>query len=351
MATHETQAAYAVSAISVRYDEPGHATADLPLVGMAEIMARSRLATALEQVEARLIARTASRSPQIAAAGLHTIRAGGKRLRASVALLAAGLGNQGQAGVLHAAAAAELIHAASLVHDDLVDAAAQRRGRTTVHMRWTNNVALMLGDYFFALAADEMALAPDKRVIATYAQAVQTIVEGELSPVLVAEPLDEALTQYLFKTGSKTAALFEAACKAGMICGFGSEQQVAALGRYGYDLGMAFQIVDDILDYTGDERVLGKPAGNDLRQGTITLPLIYAVANGASPALLDSLGADDEQVANAIAEVRRWRGAVDSQLSAERYARRAESHLAAFAPSAAREALVAITQFVVARGN
>jgi heptaprenyl diphosphate synthase len=99
-----------------------------------------------------------------------------------------------------------LIHAASLVHDDLVDQAARRRGHVTVHTQWDNDVALMVGDYFFALAAGEMALSPDPRIITYYAQAVQTIVEGELSPVTLVTPLDEALAQYYFKTGAKTAA-------------------------------------------------------------------------------------------------------------------------------------------------
>jgi heptaprenyl diphosphate synthase/octaprenyl-diphosphate synthase len=321
---------------------------------LGDLINRSGFAADLEAVEARLLARSASRSAEIAAAGQHTITSGGKRLRALLALLAAGLGSYELERVLNAAAAAELIHAASLVHDDLVDGAAQRRGRATVHVRWDNNVALMLGDYFFALAAHEMSLAPDPRVIAIYAQAVQTIVEGELSPVLVAEPFETAFAQYLYKTGSKTAALFEAACRAGMLCGRGNEAMVDLLGHYGYALGMAFQIVDDVLDYTADARTLGKPAGNDLRQGTITLPLIYAVANGASPALLtvlDVQGTDDRLVEALIAEVRRYGGIAEAQALAEQYAQRARMHLERFAPSPARQALAAMSAFVVARAN
>jgi heptaprenyl diphosphate synthase len=269
-------------------------------------------------------------------------------------LLAASLGSYNLANVLHAAAAVELIHAASLVHDDLVDDADQRRGNTTVHVRWNNDVALMVGDYFFAVAAEEMSLAPDPRVVRVYAQAVRTLVEGELNPVTLVAPLNEALAQYVGKIGSKTAALFEAACKAGMICGGGDDEQIAALGRFGYDLGLAFQIVDDVLDYSGDERVLGKPAGNDLRQGTITLPLIYAVANGAGGAAtepLDTATPSDAQVALAVDEVIRWGGVADARMAAERYARRAQSHLHAFVDAPARDALSAIAQFVVERSS
>jgi heptaprenyl diphosphate synthase len=321
---------------------------------LAEIIAQPELRADLEQVEARMVERSASHSPQIDAAGLHAVSSGGKRLRALLALLAAKLGSYTLERTINAAAAAELIHAASLIHDDLVDGAAQRRGKVTVHTRWGSDVALMVGDYFFALASYEMALAPDSRIIAIYAQAVRTIVEGELSPVLAVEPLEQALEQYLHKTGSKTAALFAAACQAGMLCGRGDEAQVTALGRFGYDLGIAFQIVDDVLDYTGDEQTLGKPAGNDLRQGTITLPLIYAVANGAPSALasvLDEPEPDAALVAATIAEVRRWRGIDDAQATAEHYATRARTHLDIFPASPARDALIALTQFVVERSS
>src|SRR5205085_3347491 len=128
-------------------------------------------------------------------------------------------------------------------------------------------------------------LTPDPRIIAYFSRGVMTICEGELTPVVDVAPLEMATRQYFYKIGCKTAALFEAACKAGMVCGGGTQEQVDALGRFGYDLGMAFQIVDDVLDITGTPETLGKPAGNDLREGTITLPLIYAVDAGADPAL------------------------------------------------------------------
>lgn len=237
-----------------------------------DIFERAGIAHDLGRVEELLLERTASRSPFIAAAGAHTIRAGGKRLRAALVLLVGKLGDYSIERSIHPAASAELIHAASLVHDDLVDQADQRRGVATVHSSWNNDVALLLGDYFFALAAGEMALSPDPRIITFYAQAVQTIVEGELNPVMVVEPFDLAVSQYIYKIGCKTAALFEASCKAGIAAASGSDADIEAVGRFGYDLGVAFQIVDDVLDFVGDERTLGKPAGNDLRQGTITLP-------------------------------------------------------------------------------
>jgi heptaprenyl diphosphate synthase/octaprenyl-diphosphate synthase len=269
-----------------------------------------------------------------------------------MALLSAQLGSYQLANVIHAAASAELIHAASLVHDDLVDQAARRRGRVTVHTRWDNDVALMVGDYFFALAAAEMSLSPDPRIITFYAQAVQTIVEGELSPVTMIEPAETALGQYFYKTGAKTAALFEAACKAGMAAGGGDDAQIAALGRYGFDVGVAFQIVDDVLDFTGDAVTLGKPAGNDVRQGTITLPLIYALQATGSPrlrAIIEQSQPDDAQVEAVIAEVLAAGGTDAALAEARRYIAQAIGHLNGFPTSPTQRALSDLAQFVVDR--
>lgn len=317
-----------------------------------QILEQAQVVADLAAIEELLLERTASQSTRIALAGAHIVQSGGKRLRAALTLLAARLGSYDYEQSKHAAAAVELIHAASLVHDDLVDRTQRRRGQVTVHAQWDNDVALMLGDYFFALAAAEMALCPDPRIITFYAQAVQTIVTGELHPVTMVEPLDRAMRQYLYKTGAKTAALFEAGCKAGMATGGGSDEEIAALGRYGYELGLAFQIVDDILDFTGNEQTLGKPAGNDLRQGTITLPVIYAVANSDSRRLREIVftpNPDDEQVAAAIDEVMHYGGIQQAQADAERYVQQAIAHLERFPLSPARCALSDLAQFVVAR--
>jgi heptaprenyl diphosphate synthase/octaprenyl-diphosphate synthase len=306
----------------------------------------------LEQVDQIIVERAQSRSAVIRIAGQHILTSGGKRIRAALALLAAQLGRYQLDTVIHSAAAVELIHAASLVHDDLVDEAEQRRGVHTVHTRWDGNVALMVGDYLFALAAAEMALAPDPRIIGYFSRGVMTICEGELSPVMNAAPLDTALDQYIYKIGCKTAALFEAACKAGMVCGGGGQDQIDALGRFGYDLGLAFQIVDDVLDYTGSAATLGKPAGNDLREGTITMPLIYAVDAGGGPALaavIDEQPPAEERIAWAIAEVRRLGGAERALAEARRFADRAMAHLDGFPDSAAKHALGEIARFVVTR--
>lgn len=306
----------------------------------------------LQAVEAQILRRIDSQSVLINAAGAHIVRSGGKRLRAMLALLAAQLGTYTLERTIHAAAAVELIHAASLVHDDLIDAAERRRGHVTVHTHWDHGVALMVGDYLFALAAGEMALAPDARVIQIFSEAVMTISASELHPVMTTTPLTEALNQYYTKIGGKTAALFEAAAAAGMVCGGGTPEQIKALARFGYDVGLAFQIIDDVLDFIGDEATLGKPAGNDLREGTITLPLIYAVSTGQSnglAAIVDVSAPSEAQIRHAIADVERLGGIERSIAEARRLAQRGLAALDGFPPSPAKDLLHDITEFVLER--
>ncbi len=316
---------------------------------MKQLTLPPSLLSDLDQVEQLVIERVKSRSTVVTVAGQHLLGSGGKRLRAALALLTAQLGTYDLPAVIHAASAVELIHTASLVHDDLVDEAERRRGMVTVHNRWDHGVALMVGDYFFALAAGEMALAPDARVITYFSRAVMTICEGELSPVMSATPLDTARDQYYYKIGSKTAALFEAACKAGMASGGGSDEQIEQAGQFGYKLGLAFQLVDDILDFTGDEELLGKPVGGDLRKGVITLPLIYAVAAGGGDELAASVDTNDEaQLAWAIGEVQRL-GIERSRRDAEHLIAQAYEHLSEFPESSTLRVMRDIGSFVLQR--
>ena len=319
---------------------------------LKQLVLPAQLVADLEAVEAQLMRRIESQSALITAAGQHLMSSGGKRVRAMMCLVAAQL-NQGTLDrTIHAATAVELIHAASLVHDDLVDDADRRRGRVTVHTKWDQGVALMVGDYLFALAAGEMALAPDPRVIQIFSEAVMTISASELHPVMVTTPLETALEQYYAKIGGKTAALFEAAAAAGRVCGRGSVEQIKALAQYGYDIGLAFQIVDDILDFVGDEATLGKPAGNDLREGTITLPLIYAVGTGRANGLATILDEDNlgkAQITHAIAQVTQLGGIEQSLAEARRVAARGVAALDMFPDSPAKEFLADIADYVLER--
>jgi geranylgeranyl pyrophosphate synthase len=320
---------------------------------MDQVMGAVDLLPELQAIDDEVLFKLQSRSALIKVAGSYLLSGGGKRIRASLTLLAARMGQHYTFdNVLHAAAAVELIHAASLVHDDLIDDADQRRGRTTVHTKWNGNVALMIGDYLFAMAAVEMAQAPDPRVIRIFADGVKRICEAELSPVIDVQPTDQALDQYYAKIGGKTAALFEAAARGGVICGGGDEDVVEALGIFGYEVGLAFQIVDDVLDFTADAETLGKPAGHDLYEGTITLPLILAAESGGS-ALLHEVAHTDRPsealVAAAVAEVIRVGGARRALREAERLVAQAVGRLDRFPESSARAALIDLAEFALRR--
>lgn len=335
---------------ALRIIAPGHSAA-MPVAGLSGIFGRAGIGEALHDIEQRLRERGASRAAAIDAAAAHILSAGGKRLRAALVVLTARLGQYDHERAAHAAVAVELLHAASLVHDDLVDHALQRRGHVTVHARWGDDAALMLGNFLFGVAARELAAEPDTRIIQFYANAAHTMVDGELHPVTQLTPFAVAREQYLRKIGAKTAVLFAAACRAGMAVGGGTAAQTEALGRFGYDLGLAFQIVDDVLDYTADEATLGKPAGNDLREGTLTLPLIIA-ATSQDPRF-DRLRAgvrpDPLHVAPLIAAVIEAGGTRAALYEAQRCLARALAHLDGIAPSPALRGLTELAQFVTER--
>lgn len=318
----------------------------------------SRLGIAVEMARLEQYIGTLADSPVflIAEPARHILTSGGKRLRAVLTFLSAcSNGRPLPETAVYAAAAVELVHAASLVHDDLIDQSPHRRGRPTIHEKWNHDAALLAGDYIFALAARAIAAAGDLRVMAYIAEAAAAVCEGEISGVDQVEPLEEALAAYTFKIGHKTAALFEAAAKVGAACGECSADEIAALGRFGYALGMAFQIMDDVLDYVGDEQTLGKPAGSDLRRGLITLPLIYAVAHDDSDGFLRQVvarlgnAATSQEIAEALRRVRASSGPARAQEEAERYRQEALRHLGTAVAGPRRAGLEEIARLSVER--
>lgn len=304
-------------------------TPEVGRMQLGDIMHATGLQSDFVAVEQQILARIRSQQSAIQDAGLYTMQAGGKRLRVMMVLLSAKVAAYDFTRAVHPAVAIELLHAASLVHDDLVDHAGARRGRATVHKQWNRNVALALGDFLFGLAARELANEPDPRIIGYYVHAAQRMVEGELNPVTVVDPFEVASAQYYRKIGNKTAVLFEAACRAGIAVSGGSERAVAALGQLGHELGLAFQIIDDILDMTESEAVLGKPAGNDLREGTITLPLLLAAQRSADPLLRRILSGPiaAEHVPSVIAAITAAGGIEHAYVAAEQCVARGLAHI------------------------
>ncbi|MDP2726228.1 MAG: polyprenyl synthetase family protein, partial [Dehalococcoidia bacterium] len=206
----------------------------------------------------------------------YVLRPGGKRLRSALTLLAGQFYNYDRERLLTMAAAVELLHIATLVHDDTIDRAEFRRGISTVNAHWDGTVAILAGDYLFAQSAVLAASTGSMRVVQLFARTLMTIVDGEMQQQRSAFAWDQTREEYYQRISRKTASLFSMATESGAVLSGAPEPVVQSLISYGYNLGMAFQIVDDILDFMGEEHEMGKPVGSDLLQGTVTLPaLLY----------------------------------------------------------------------------
>lgn len=225
----------------------------------------------------RMASEHAPRIPEVTA---HLVEAGGKRLRPMLTLAAARLCGYDGPYHVHLAATVEFIHTATLLHDDVVDESAQRRGRPTANLLWDNKSSVLVGDYLFARSFQLMTETNNMRVLAILANASATIAEGEVLQLTAAQNLatDEGI--YLQVVRGKTAALFSAATQVGGVIATAPDAQVQALFDYGDALGIAFQIVDDLLDYQGDPNATGKNIGDDFRERKLTLPVIKAIAKG-----------------------------------------------------------------------
>jgi geranylgeranyl pyrophosphate synthase len=230
----------------------------------------------LAQVEARLVALAAGHGPVLAHHAGNTIAAGGKRLRPLLVLLAAGPRAAGRPELIAAAAAVELIHSATLVHDDVLDGAALRRGVPTVWAQGGRALAVATGDLLFSRAFAELIAAGSLAQVQSLSRATSALAEGELLQRQDAWDPAVPIERYLLRCELKTARLFEASCELGALAAQAPAEQVAALGAFGSAIGIAFQLLDDIIDVAGPAELTGKHRGTDLLDGTVTLPLILA---------------------------------------------------------------------------
>jgi octaprenyl-diphosphate synthase len=223
----------------------------------------------------RMASQHAPRIPEVTA---HLVEAGGKRLRPMLTLAAAKMCGYNGPYHVHLAATVEFIHTATLLHDDVVDESGQRRGRPTANLLWDNKSSVLVGDYLFARSFQLMVETGNMRVLDILANASATIAEGEVLQLTAAQDLATGEDIYLQVVRGKTAALFSAAMEVGGVIAGAPEEDVQALFEYGDALGIAFQIVDDLLDYGGDATATGKNVGDDFRERKLTLPVIKAVA-------------------------------------------------------------------------
>jgi geranylgeranyl pyrophosphate synthase len=204
----------------------------------------------------------------------HLLQSGGKRLRPALVLLSARFHSYDRTSVVALAAAVETLHTATLVHDDLIDNSLLRRGSPTLNTKWNSGVVVLVGDYLFGKAAELASQSRSSDIAELFAHTVATICDGELRSMLDTKRWTITRDEYYEKIWAKTASLFATCCETGALICAAAQTEQAALREYGRNLGLAFQIADDILDFVGSEKALGKPVGSDLRQGTVTLPAI-----------------------------------------------------------------------------
>lgn len=289
--------------------------------------------------------------------GEYVLASGGKRIRPMLLLLSAKL--CGYTGDRHVplASVIEFIHTATLLHDDVVDSATLRRGNASANEVWGNEASVLVGDFLFSKSFSLMVQAGDLRVLKVLSDATTIIAEGEVLQLLCTSDLDMTLERYIEVVKSKTAVLLSAACEAGAILGKASPEQELALHDFGMDLGIAFQLMDDTLDYTASEEQFGKEIGHDLEEGKITLPLIHTLSNCTG---------EERDVITAVVEkevlepgdfeavftlVHRYGGIQYTTEVAGEYISRCKEHLNAFPDSTEKSALIDIADYVISRNR
>src|SRR5438477_951783 len=293
----------------------------------------------LERVEQEFARHIQSRVALIPEMGKYIQKSGGKRVRPAVLLMAARLsGYTGDKAVLNASVV-EFIHTATLVHDDIIDGADVRRGRLAVHSRWGNDITVLLGDYLY-IKSMAMALTQDSlAIVRLLCDVTLRMIEGELYQLTKTGDVDITEDEHFEIIRRKTAYLFGGCAQIGGVLGSVSEAQEHALREFGFNLGIAFQLVDDLLDYTADESALGKPIGGDLREGKVTLPIIYLLRGGGEEAdrlirgVVGDRAVSKEQWRQIIALLREHRTPDLAYAKALDYASRAKSALDVFPPS------------------
>ncbi len=290
--------------------------------------------------------------PNLAA---HLIDAGGKRIRPMITLASARLLGGGGDGPRKLAAAVEFIHSATLLHDDVVDVSAMRRGRESANTIWGNSSSVLVGDFLFARSFNLMVETGDLMVLDILARAASVIAEGEVMQLAAANDAETTRERYMEIVAAKTAALFAAAAKSGAVAAGRPGAEAAALETYGRELGLAFQLVDDALDYGGASAAMGKNVGDDFKEGKVTLPVVFARDAGdeAERAFWRRVvgeGRTDDDFHRALALLKRH-NAIELTLKAAReHAEKAKRALSTLPANAYAEALSEVSDFVIERG-
>jgi len=308
----------------------------------------------LQRVEETLRTLPLIEFPIVEEAIAHLLVSGGKRIRPTLALLTSRLYPADTDKVISLAAAVEMLHTATLVHDDVIDGSLLRRGSPTLNAMWTPGATILAGDYVFARAADLAAQTDSVRVMHIFARTLMTIVSGELGQMFGRDdrPSRQSYERRIY---AKTASMFELATEAAGVLIHAPEDQIDVLRDFGRDLGMAFQIVDDVLDFTGEAEKVGKPVGSDLLHGIITLPVLkYMDAHPDDDRIgrVLSNGRYEEPLARNVIDAIRHSDAIEASLDeAREYVRRSQRALGYLPECAARRAMRETAEYVITRTN
>ena len=313
------------------------------------------VAADMARVDQTILSRAASHVSMIPDVAQHLIASGGKRLRPMLTLAAAGLCDYAESGHIKLAAAVEFMHTATLLHDDVVDESDMRRGKLAARMLWGNEASVLVGDFLLGQAFKMMVEVGSLPCLDVLSSAAVVIAEGEVMQLSAAKDTQTSEDDYLAVIRAKTAALFGAACEVGAILGARPKAEIAACRGYGLNLGIAFQLIDDALDYGGTAASLGKNVGDDFREGKITLPIVLAFRRGSeSEREFWRKTVERGEIAEgdldlAIAALRRHRALEDTVERARHYGAMARDALELFPGSPWKQALIEVVDFCVNR--
>lgn len=285
----------------------------------------------------------------------HIIRSGGKRVRPILIILTARLCGYKDEKHIPYAAIVEFIHTATLLHDDVVDNAQTRRGSSTANIVWGNEPSVLVGDFLFSKSFELMTHNGNEEILRIMSEATTALAEGEILELLKTCDGDTTEEEYFEIIKNKTASLFSAACEVGAILGKVNQNKRAALKDFGYNLGMAFQLTDDVLDYVSYDAVLGKRVGTDLKEGKVTLPLIHAIKSSTDKEktyinnVLNKAKVTAKDFAR-ISKIIRKYGGVDYTVNTTRqFIDNAKANLEPFRPSAYKESLITLADYILSR--
>jgi octaprenyl-diphosphate synthase len=311
----------------------------------------------LDKVEREIGLESISSTDAVTYIGQYLQSGGGKRLRPVLVLLSGKLFGETSPALIRMAAVVEMIHTATLVHDDVIDVAKTRRGRPSVNVVWGNHTSVLAGDWLYMQAFQVALRERSFPVLDLLITLTQMMVEGELLQLERIGKIAVTEADYMELIDRKTASLFSACARLGSIVSGASDEQEAMLGEYSWNLGIAFQLIDDILDFTSREKILGKPVGNDLREGKVTLPLIYALeqADASERKMVETILADGnyDQVpfAKILQMLNKYRGIERAQERAREFTEKSREIIARFPQSPYQKALYAVTDLVTGRDH